>query len=528
MSDVDHWGKIACHFPDRETPNLEVADIKFLANGVSSLSHIDRVYMLPHGVTVSTVEDLQKYIVWTTDLTLQQLSDPIAIEYVPTGDMNLTDIAIFTTDEEQSQTINFAIYHESGLVVAKSNGDTTTETTFFGTSGYRRNTVVDEVTLKKGYKYYIQYTNSNNTFKPIAMHGWVGNYLKWTHDATIQNKSIANINDTTGYQSSVLDIAGFVAVPTGNFFKWNYSTYGTTSGKIYVRNNVGHEGYGGIVGSGNLSSDNLDTILKFTENTMYIWAGNENATYKMKTNNFHIRNDALATAHYKGIIDNRSVMLDHSYDVGDYTIYEKYGQITIYQKTSGHGISITINFDDYSSYSYAVQTAILIKASSQTSSSSGPNSILTFGNFYGVDKNGYVYTLQTGKTYDFTLEDNVLGGYTTSNPPLTYVTDCIYYLENSGSYNGMFAQSGLNLWTGSGWTPIAKYNDNLDVIFDIETNLVEQCTADVTQSVPIENIGDATALVSESYDTTYQAVTLTSQQVWTDQKYYLKLNDTEV
>ena len=531
MPEIDHWGKIACHFPDRGNPNLDVMDIKFLANGASSLSHIDRVYMLPPGVTVSTTEDLQKYIVWTTDLTLQQLGDPITIEYVPPDDMNLTDIAIFTTDNEPSQSINFAIYHESGLVVAKSNGDTSTPTTFFGTSGYRRNTTVSGVTLKKGYKYYIQYTNTNNTFKPVAMDGWVGNYLNWT-DGQAQNKNVANINSTTGYQLSVPDIAAFVAVPTGNFFKWLGNTYGTQSDRIYVRNNVGHGAYVGTIGSQNLTLAEMDTILKYAENTMYLWAGYNVArggSTIMVMNNFHVRNSALATSQYKGTVQDRAQLLDPSYDIDDYVIRDDNGQIYIYQKTGNPAVFDTMNFSEYSAYSNAVQAATLIKKSSPSPSPSGPNGgVMTYGQFYNVSKNGYIYTLQSGKTYDFTLVNNVLSGYTVANPPASYVTGCIYYLEEGGHYNGQYANPGLNLWTGSGWTGVAQYGDNLDVVFDIITDVVERNTTEVSLNTPIDIIGDATALVSESYDNTYQAETLPSQQVWTDQKYYLKLNDTEV
>lgn len=529
MPDIDHWGKIVCHFPDRGNPNLDVMDIKFLAHGASSLSHIDRVYMIPPGVTVSTPEDLQQYIVWTTDLTLQQLGEPITIEYVPPDDMNLTDIAIFTTDNEQSQTINFAIFHESGLVVAKSNGDTSTATTFFGTSGYRRNTTVSGVTLKKGYKYYIQYTNANNTFKPAAMDGWVGNYLKWTHGQA-QNRNVANINSTTGYQRSVTDIADFVAVPTGNFFKWSGNTYGTQSNRIYVRNNVGHGVYAGSIGSGNLSVNDMDTILKYGENTMYLWTGytidNGNT---MVQNNFHVRNSSLATSHYKGIVQDRAQLIDPSYDIDDYVIRDNYGQVNIYQKTGNPTVFSIMNFSEYSEYSNAVQAATLIKKSSPSPSPSGPNGdVMTFGQFYNANKNGYIYTLQSGKTYDFILVNNVLSGYTVANPPASYVTGCIYYMEENGQYNNIYANVGLNLWTGSGWTGVAQYNDNLDVVFDIITNAAEQYTTEVSRSTPIDIVGDATALVSASYDNTYQSETLPSQQVWSDQKYYLKLNDTEV
>lgn len=541
MPDIDHWGKIACHFPNRGNPNLDVMDIKFLANGASSLSHIDRVYMLPPGVTVSTAEDLQKYIVWTTDLTLQQLGDPITIEYVPPDDMNLTDIAIFTTDNEQSQTINFAIYHESGLVVAKSNGDTSTATTFFGTSGYRRNTTVSGVTLKKGYKYYIQYTNANNTFKPVAMDGWVGNYLKWTHGQA-QNKNVANINSTTGYLGSVQSIGDLVAAPSGRFFKWTGGNdYGTQSGRIYIRNNVAHGNYNGTVGSGALTDTVAATILQYDEDDNFVWTGYDiDGGSTLKNGKFYARNDNLPATCYKGIShasdtdDAKFSLLAPSYAIGDYIVFEQNSALHVYRKKDTVNVGGTMDFDAYRSYGTDVQTATLITKSSPAPSPTGPfKGILASGYYFYGDITPGIYTLKNGYTYDFTLSENVLHGYTQSNPPSSYVDKCIYYFEESGTYNGQGAQSGFNIWNETNpqnpqWDGFCQYNDNLSNAFDIITNVVSTCVEEVSFATAIDLIGDATALVSASYDNTYQSDTLPSQQVWTDQKYYLKLNDTEV
>ena len=151
---ADHWGKIGCHFPAKTNPNADVWNIEFLPKGGSSTSVIDRVYMVPDGANITSITDLQHYIVWTTDVTLVPESDAVCIEFVPPYDIPLSNVAIFCNSTESSTTVNFAVYHESGLVVAKSSGDTVTpDVEKFGMTGQRRVTAVSGVTLKKGLKF---------------------------------------------------------------------------------------------------------------------------------------------------------------------------------------------------------------------------------------------------------------------------------------------------------------------------------------------------------------------------------------
>lgn len=62
-------GKIGFHFPGRGNPNIDTGDIKFLPAGItnptsSDLVQIDKVYAVPAGVTITSVDDLQNYVVW--------------------------------------------------------------------------------------------------------------------------------------------------------------------------------------------------------------------------------------------------------------------------------------------------------------------------------------------------------------------------------------------------------------------------------------------------------------------------------
>ena len=62
-------GKIGFHFPARSNPNLDANDIKFLPPGITNptsndLVQVNKVYAIPAGVTITSVDDLQNYVVW--------------------------------------------------------------------------------------------------------------------------------------------------------------------------------------------------------------------------------------------------------------------------------------------------------------------------------------------------------------------------------------------------------------------------------------------------------------------------------
>ena len=63
-------GKIGFHFPGRSpgNPNFDAMDIKFLPAGISNptsndLRKVNKVYAIPAGVTITSVSDLQNYVV---------------------------------------------------------------------------------------------------------------------------------------------------------------------------------------------------------------------------------------------------------------------------------------------------------------------------------------------------------------------------------------------------------------------------------------------------------------------------------
>ena len=65
-----YTGKIAFHFPNRSpNPNFDTDDIKFLPAGITNptsndLVQVNKVYAIPAGATITSVADLQNYVVW--------------------------------------------------------------------------------------------------------------------------------------------------------------------------------------------------------------------------------------------------------------------------------------------------------------------------------------------------------------------------------------------------------------------------------------------------------------------------------
>lgn len=64
MADIPYVGKIGCFFPGRGEPRADVHSIQYLPAGGNTRSYIDCVYAIPAGATISSVADLEQYVVW--------------------------------------------------------------------------------------------------------------------------------------------------------------------------------------------------------------------------------------------------------------------------------------------------------------------------------------------------------------------------------------------------------------------------------------------------------------------------------
>lgn len=531
MGTKTHWGKIACHFPNRGNPNADTHGIKFLKKngGSNDLVDIDRVYMIPPGATVQSAADLEKYIVWTTDISLPETNDAVTIEYIPVEDINLSNLAIFTETSESSTSVNVAIFHESGLVIAKVSGDTISSETMFGKNGYRRLAAVSGVTLKKGYKYYIQYTNGNASFKPEAISGWHGNYLKWTHGQA-QSKSIADINNTAGYYGETDSIDTFITTTAGVFRRWTGSFNSLSSGTIYIRNSAATGPYIGAVGTAGTSLPVAakDTILSTASNYVFRYTGwnyNEGGQNVLEDNHIYTRKASLDPLQYVGMKSTAKGLLNDLalYEYAIYTgsnVSSYLTQNRIYRKIASVDVPEEINFGDYSNYMEA-----LIALINKSYVADGTNkSVGATGSFYHADHTGDVFTLKSGYTVDFGPND---AGYGTSYTGWT--ANCIYYLNETGQYPDGHHTPGIYVYTGSAFTLVGDTSTGQQTIptfFDIVS--LFSAVTEVPLEDAVNHIGTAADLASAAYDNTYQSDGVRSATRYTDQKFYLELNGMEV
>lgn len=464
---ADHWGKIACHFPARGNPNADVWGIKFLPKSGSSTVEIDRVYMIPTGVSVTSIAELQHYIVWTTDVTLVPENNTLCIEYIPNVDIPLSNVAVFSVDNESSDTVNFAIYHESGLLVAKSNQASHTSMTKFGQTGNRWLTATSGATLKKGYKYYIQFTNNSATIKSVAMDGWYGNYKRFYH-AQAQNKSVANINNTRSWVGDIGTAPDIFALQTGDFFMWQSSDYSTglTNGHIYTRSNVGAGmPYGGVIGNqqspSQITSSDITNLLSKSAGSAIMWY----------------------IANYTGMNSG-----------------------TVWQIPNNMPTE-TVDFTGYDNG--FPQIAHLLYLFNQ-------------GNVTRVICNGgnWMWNPGLGITFSYKTDSGYVNMITSDSPISSLPSDPV---ENGVYYTNEYGWSHFAIWEyneGSqtwGWNISRNAQDTAALLMDI-TSLDNLLTY----------VGKPTDLVSDDWDSSYQSDGLRTTTVDTDQKYYLEINGTEV
>jgi len=291
-----HTGKIACHFPNYSgNPNHDVDDIKFLPAGTvipagatdaqieALLVRVKKVYAIPAGATVSSVADLQQYVVWTWLDDLAAGHETIAFEYTPSSDVSLISIGIFTDSNNTNTTCNIAVYHESGLVVYRHNVDTIDAvSTKYGLSGRRRHIDgISGVTLKAGLKYYIQYTQqtdyTSTNFYPAYYDGTPGNYKVWYY-GNVQNKQTVNMANFNEYKGVITDSSAIFHMNEGDFFIWNGSSnVGMTPGYCYVRSSVGQTYiFTGVIGDPSSSyrpvtAADISAVLGRPQNGEFIW-----------------------------------------------------------------------------------------------------------------------------------------------------------------------------------------------------------------------------------------------------------------
>jgi len=523
-------GKIGCHFPTRGQPNLDTDQIIFCPNGSTATSAaIQAVYYIPPGVTNITTADLPQYGIWRRYWEEQKKllagSQTVCIEFVPEQDTPLTSLAIFTDSSETSQVVNNGIIHESGLVVYLATADyidpNTTEK--YELQGKRRvmsDSSLQNVTLKKGLKYYIHWTNSNNTFKPAYFEDKAGNYLNWNH-SSLQQKTAANLNGAKNYLGVVTDVSDWLAADEDDFMIADFGQGGISNSDAYIRNNVcNNAAVIGVTGE-TFPRSEKDKYLRMSAGTGFMYIGNnytESSQLVFENYKIYTKNNTLDNTKYKGIKYTLDDLLK-DLSVDDYAIYPGQWQDVIYKKK----IDLEVDTDYTPTGDNNKTTCDVIKLSYNAN---GNKHVAVNGSWYYADRTGTVYQLKSGFTYDFNNDEGYNPANITSIDWL--VQNCMYYMNTGANCPGLnyaYVQPGVNRWNGSSFDWISDYNDLADYLnITSMSDAVEEIYLNGSSTL----VGQLSDLAKTHYDGHYISNTVRSQTVQTDKKYYLEVNGNEV
>ena len=212
----------------------------------------------------------------------------VAIEYVPTNDITVNSIEIYTTSNQGDNNLaRVKILHESGLYIAAFNSDNGPDVAnIYHLSGYKRYVNNQNVLLKGGKKYYIVYQHDDanpgeNTFWPAYFQNENGNYKEYSNNRdTVTTTDISNYGDYIGTFVGT-DISSFFSSNENDFANYIGDNGGTgynafSQDRIYIRSTTfASQTLKEQLGSGQaITMNELDAILKYNSGDLFTWWGN--------------------------------------------------------------------------------------------------------------------------------------------------------------------------------------------------------------------------------------------------------------
>ena len=162
----------------------------------------------------------------------------VAIEYVPTNDITVDSLEIFSHETTSYTTSRIQIIHESGLYVGSFNGNGQDSIeTRYSLEGRARTLNNVGTTLYKDEKYYIifqdkdssKYNTGHEVFKPAYFSNEEGNYKANVYDNTDATtlhpysnvKNIKEFLPSGGTSITETDLQSILKLDTDELFLWN-------------------------------------------------------------------------------------------------------------------------------------------------------------------------------------------------------------------------------------------------------------------------------------------------------------------
>ena len=186
-------GKIGFHFPGRGNPNIDTGDIKFLPAGITNptsndLVQIDKVYAIPAGVTITSVADLQNYVVWEKIYSSSYIAlnnqHPILFKWTaPTGVTSIDSATIWLDTQN-----DYGKY----MTVWTENNDTLTCIAKLETGNFSTISLTDDTLTINGQTVNVKkfYVTINSSSRVSVTPG--NTYYIYLDSATYQNPKTKN------------------------------------------------------------------------------------------------------------------------------------------------------------------------------------------------------------------------------------------------------------------------------------------------------------------------------------------------
>lgn len=390
----------------------------------------------------------------------------VAIQYIPSQDISVTDIGIFTNENSTGRTPRIKIFHDSGLCVAFANGDNqTTNQELYELSGSNHDAVIQATTLKAGQKYYIVYSHgygSGNDFFPAYFQNTNGNYRVYENEQ--DNIQVFDISENaqylkpSKYKGILSDSASIFTLATDDWLVWMGSTEsGMTQGQVYRRTNVGQGWtFDGVIGDPNnvhtITAADLQVIISKDFNTAFMWEVDQVPNM------------------------NRG---------------------EIWGKPSTWVTPALVDISTYNDNQQQFKLALILKGLNTNTET------MLIGSLFWDNKTGKTYKLKTGYTSDVTSMTPL------ASKPTNPQDKHIYFLSANASSDW---EDAVWVYDNNTYTKIGS--DSMNTYFSYEE-----------LSTKLEKIGTSQQLLEALYnaDTTFLGATVN-----TDKKFYLKLNGNEV
>lgn len=253
-------------------------------------------------------------LIWekgTTEKILVTGTQDVAIEYVPSVDMTVSTVTIFTDEENVQAVCYFRIIEESGIVVAETNTSTVqTDVTIYELTGEKRTATIDPVTLYAGKKYYIYFCEQgySDSFKPAYFQNTTGNYKSFTEWSLINNTiDMADFGDYIGVCSGQQGMIDFFNSNENDYMYWrtgggsDYSIF--TNQRVFVRSSAACDcNFVGIYDT--YATETLDSILKLEPKNLFLYTGSNWTEQGLTQNSFYVKTSGIPASSYSGIYEN--------------------------------------------------------------------------------------------------------------------------------------------------------------------------------------------------------------------------------